>query len=88
VIVFSHRSVAAVIGIAVVAFAIQSTWIRHKHKSLLPLVPVMVRAHVLQSEMGTTEYPLSESPLAALVILSQVVAAESSLKQICDEFRA
>jgi cytochrome c oxidase assembly protein subunit 15 len=77
VIEFSHRAVTGVIGIVIVALAILSIRIRHKYPALLPLVPIMVGALLLQSGMGAwaVKYPQSAAVLALHFGFSLVAVA-------------
>jgi cytochrome c oxidase assembly protein subunit 15 len=77
VIEFSHRLVTGVIGIVIVALAILSIRVRHKYPALLPLVPVMVGALLLQSGMGAwaVKYPQSDAVLALHFGFSLVAVA-------------
>ena len=77
VIEFSHRAVTGVIGIVIVALAVLSVRIRHKYPALLPLVPIMVGALLLQSGMGAwaVKYPQSAPVLALHFGFSLVAVA-------------
>jgi len=77
VIEFSHRAVTGVIGIVIIALAGLSIRIRHKYPALLPLVPIMVGALLLQSGMGAwaVKYPQSAAVLALHFGFSLVAVA-------------
>ena len=77
VIEFSHRLVTGVIGIVIAALAVLSIRVRHKYPALLPLVPVMVGALLLQSGMGAwaVKYPQSDAVLALHFGFSLVAVA-------------
>jgi len=77
VIEFSHRAVTGVIGIVIFALAILAIRARHKYPSLIPLVPMMVGALLLQSGMGAwaVKYPQSAPVLALHFGFSLVAVA-------------
>ena len=77
VIEFSHRAVTGVIGIVIIALAVLSIRIRHKYPALLPLVPIMVGALLVQSGMGAwaVKYPQSAAVLALHFGFSLVAVA-------------
>jgi heme a synthase len=77
VIEFSHRAITGVIGIVIVALAYLSIRARHRYPALLPLVPVMVGALLLQSAMGAwaVKYPQSAAVLALHFGFSLVAVA-------------
>ena len=77
VIEFSHRLVTGIIGIVIFALAILCIRARHKYPQLLPLVPMMVGALILQSVMGAwaVKYPQSAPVLALHFGFSLVAVA-------------
>ena len=77
VIEFSHRAVTGVIGIVIVMLAVLSIRARNRYPALLPLVPIMVGALLLQSGMGAwaVKYPQSAAILALHFGFSLVAVA-------------
>jgi len=77
VIEFSHRLVTGIIGIVIFALAVLCIRARHKYPQLLPLVPMMVGALLLQSVMGAwaVKYPQSAPVLALHFGFSLVAVA-------------
>jgi cytochrome c oxidase assembly protein subunit 15 len=77
VIEFSHRAVTGVMGVVIVALAYLSVRARHRYPALLPLVPLMVGALLLQSAMGAwaVKYPQSAAVLALHFGFSLVAVA-------------
>ena len=77
VIEFSHRAITGVLGIVILMIAIGAIKARHKYPGLLPLVPIMVGALLLQSGMGAwaVKYPQSEEVLALHFGFSLVAVA-------------
>ena len=77
VIEFSHRAVTGVVGIVIAALAYLSIRSRHRYPALLPLVPLMVGALLLQSGMGAwaVKYPQSAAVLALHFGFSLVAVA-------------
>ena len=77
VIEFSHRAITGVLGFVILALAILAIRMRHKYPSLVPLVPMMVGALLLQSGMGAwaVKYPQSAAVLALHFGFSLVAVA-------------
>jgi heme a synthase len=77
VIEFSHRAVTGIVGIVIAALAYLSIRARHRYPALLPLVPLMVGALLLQSGMGAwaVRYPQSATVLALHFGFSLVAVA-------------
>ncbi len=77
VIEFSHRAITGVLGIVILLIAIGAIKARHKYPGLLPLVPIMVGALLLQSGMGAwaVKYPQSDEVLALHFGFSLVAVA-------------
>lgn len=77
VIEFSHRAITGVLGIVILFLAIGAIRARHRYPGLLPLVPIMVGALLLQSGMGAwaVKYPQSAPVLALHFGFSLVAVA-------------
>jgi len=77
VIEFSHRAITGVLGIVILLLAIGAVKARHAYPGLLPLVPIMVGALLLQSGMGAwaVKYPQSSAVLALHFGFSLVAVA-------------
>jgi cytochrome c oxidase assembly protein subunit 15 len=91
VIEFSHRLVTGIIGIVIFALAVLCIRARKKYPQLLPLVPMMVGALLLQSVMGAwaVKYPQSAPVLAMHFGFSLVaVAGVFLVMRVIDESQA
>jgi heme a synthase len=94
VIEFSHRAVTGVLGIVILLIAIGAIKARRKYPGLLPLVPIMVGALLLQSGMGAwaVKYPQSDEVLAlhfgfSLVAVAGVFLVMRVIDEHQDRFR-
>lgn len=90
VIEFSHRAVTGVLGVVILLLAIGAIRARGRYPGLLPLVPIMVGALLVQSGMGAwaVKYPQSDEVLALHFGFSLIaVAGVFLVMRVIDEQR-